>query len=86
MNEWSENGVHFYLDYFNKTGLLPEQERMAEGKRNVLNRMGESYQFAIRWLAIAGVAAYLFSFFNPVGERSFLTVSSSQRPCLGLLS
>jgi hypothetical protein len=71
VTEWSENGVHFYLDYFNKTGSLPEQERMAEGKRNVLRFIGKSYQFAISWLAIAGVAAYLFSFLQSCRRKKF---------------
>jgi hypothetical protein len=71
ITQWSENDVHFYLDFFNKTGLLPEQERMAEWKRNILNRIGASYQFATLWLAIAGLAVYLLSFFQSCRRKKF---------------
>lgn len=33
--------------------------------------MGEGYQFTIRWLAIAGVTIYLFSFFHSCRKKKF---------------
>lgn len=70
-DSWSDHGVHFHLDYLKKTDALPAQMHLAEIKRNVLRFMGKGYQFAVGWLAVAGVAVYLFSFFQSCRKKKF---------------
>jgi len=69
INRVSEHGVHFHLDYLKKAVSLPAQMQMAEIKRNALRFIGKGYQFAIGWLAIAGVAVYLFAFFQSCRKK-----------------
>ena len=71
MDGLSENGVYFHLDYFRKKGSMLEQERIAEVKRNVLDFLGKGYQSAVRWLAIASMAIYLFSFYRSFRKKKF---------------
>jgi hypothetical protein len=71
MNERSENGVYFHLDYLRKFESLPEQTQLSEVKRHILIFIGEGYQFALGWLAIAGAAVYIFSFFQSCRKKKF---------------
>ncbi len=71
MDRWSGDGVHFHLDYLKKADSLPAQMYLAEIKRNILLYIGQGYQFAVRWLAIAGLMVYLFSLFQSFRKKTF---------------